>query len=527
MPQKTLMNELKENIIQLKDSIKMNQINYDNTIKELNTNHMNKEMNYTNEMKKNTKLISNLKNEVGKLKNQCNNELIDKNNIKSKLKLQNDLFEKERRNQLLQRQEAQSLHSKEIDTYKTKLLNTQKINDLKVLNLNVKTKEYNDLKNKLTSVETELRLATDRCQRLEEEVNKARSAATSAFEASDHAKHGVLAHALKAKQTTIDILQEQLLEQQKGHMYLAKQSSEEARRTEDHHQTICTRLERDFQRALLQAQKGAEAQIERFTSRMTEDQENMRENIFTLKKRHQDEKQRMLMNHQTELKNVSRQLENERKRCRALRRQSNLMQRDLEEAAVGGMMTILNTIEVSDGIAANGISHIVDIGSSSSRSHNNESHESHESHESYEIENNHHGRSSLVTPTLRRANERDQIDSKVQDEQESRQVTDPFTTNLLHDVSSPTITPSLPSSSSSSSSFHSNDGSNIDYYSNQNSISAELYKAKLNHIAYRSKTEQRLRAARREMASARAVEKQLEAQALEYGVVFSPTRFTR
>ena len=59
-------------------------------------------------------------------------------------------------------------------------------------------------------------------------------------------------------------------------------------------------------------------------------------------------------------------------------------------------------------------------------------------------------------------------------------------------------------------------GNGLNLYHHQG-LSAELYRTRLDHVAVRSKTEQRLRAARREMASARAIEKQLEAQALEYG----------
>ena len=62
----------------------------------------------------------------------------------------------------------------------------------------------------------------------------------------------------------------------------------------------------------------------------------------------------------------------------------------------------------------------------------------------------------------------------------------------------------------------------LDVY-HKNGISAELYRTQLNHLAFKSKTGERLRAARREMESARAVEQQLEEQALEYGVYFSPT----
>ena len=95
-------------------------------------------------------------------------------------------------------------------------------------------------------------------------------------------------------------------------------------------------MERDFQRALTQAQKGAEKQIETLTLRMADDDAARKDQMYLSKKRYQDEMERVLTTHQSEIQNISRQLEHERERCRALRRQSNVMQRDLEEAAVGG-----------------------------------------------------------------------------------------------------------------------------------------------------------------------------------------------
>ena len=429
--------------------------------------------------------------------------------------------EKNNRAQLLHRQEIQATQATERDQYEQKLNKIHRTLEGQTLNLEMKSKENDALNDKIIGLETEVRISNDRCKRLQEEASKAQAAATSAFETSEHAKHGVLAHALKAKQSTIEILQEQLLQQQQGHMHLAKRSNEEARRTQDQHQTTCKRLERDFQRALTQAQKGAEKQIESLTLRMADDEAARKDQTYLSKKRYQNEMERVLTTHQSEIQNISRQLEHERERCRALRRQSNVMQRDLEEAAVGGMMTILNTIEVSDGVGGNGISHLVDVGGSGSGSGRMMGTNGTSLHMSGMSgmsgmggvsgvkgmsgmnmrESGGGGSGGLTTPILKRSYHHNASEQDLQR---------PTMPQPFH--SPPHMNVEMNTTDENSD----ENGNGLNLYHHQG-LSAELYRTRLDHVAVRSKTEQRLRAARREMASARAIEKQLEAQALEYG----------
>ena len=383
--------------------------------------------------------------------------------------------------------------SDEEERERTKIRLARKMSDKKMATLLERKNE----------VETELRVALDRCERLEEEVSKARSAASSAFEASEHAKHGVLAHALQAKQSTVDILQEQLLQQQQGHMVLAKRSGEQQRRMREQHQSTCEKLERDFQRALMQAQQGAEKQIEQLQSRVGLDDKDYRERTFVLKRRHQDEMERMSHQHRVELENLAKQLERERERCRTLRQQSSNMACELEEAATSGMLSILSTIEMSEGGVGGGIGRGVGGGK----------------------EENHFGSvvqrrpGGLTTPTslsyqsgsmVEKGGMVDvdsfDVDGKVDDREYQRRT----------EESRGGGTTGQPAAG-----MNESIGS-LDVY-HKNGISAELYRTQLNHLAFKSKTGERLRAARREMESARAVEQQLEAQALEYGVYFSPT----
>ena len=48
--------------------------------------------------------------------------------------------------------------------------------------------------------------------------------------------------------------------------------------------------------------------------------------------------------------------------------------------------------------------------------------------------------------------------------------------------------------------------------------SANLYRSQLDQVAVRSRTEERLRMARRDMAQARALEAQLEMQVIQFGL---------
>ena len=375
--------------------------------------------------------------------------------------------------------------SDEEERERTKIRLARKMSDKKMATLLERKNE----------IETELRVALDRCERLEEEVSKARSAASSAFEASEHAKHGVLAHALQAKQSTVDILQEQLLQQQQGHMVLAKRSGEQQRRMREQHQSTCEKLERDFQRALMQAQQGAEKQIKQLQSRVGLDDKDYRERTFVLQRRHQDEMERMSHQHRVELENLAKQLEGERERYRTLRQQSSNMACELEEAATSGMLSILSTIEMSEGVVGGGVGRGVEggvvqrcpVGLTTPTSLSYQS-------------------GSMVEKGGMVDVDSFDVDGKVDDGEYQRRT----------EESGGEGTTGQPAAG-----MNESIGS-LDVY-HKNGISAELYRTQLNHLAFKSKTGERLRAARREMESARAVEQQLEEQALEYGVYFSPT----
>ena len=422
-------------------------------------------------------------------------------------------YEKERRTQLRHRQQIEQERLVEDESRERNRDEEERQRQRRRLAEKQQESEMSAMQERVLHAETELRVALDRCERLQEEASKARAAATSAFEASEHAKHGVLAHALQAKQSTIDILQEQLLQQQQGHMQHAKRSSEQVRSVQKQHQHACKRMERDFQLALQQAQVGAEKQIENLTARSLSDEKDSKQRTFFITKRHQDEMERMLRTNRSEVSGIQRELEQERERCRVLRQQSSAMARDLEDAATTGMLSILSSIEVSeDGVGMDKMNHgtrtegiTITTPTSMSSPHmlgyrrsggsSRSSRNSSSSSSSRDVDGKVHNDSDDNIPSLRSSSRNNVTFASKVETFESHQRT-PMR-QLSHN------------------------SQDLHVYHNQG-LSAELYRTQLDHVAYRSKTEERLRVARREMASARALEHQLEQQALEYDMRFSP-----
>ena len=429
-------------------------------------------------------------------------------------------YDKERRQALQKYQHLQQERLIENEKNDRRLDENERQVQKRTMNNKLQEKEHQAMQESLLNKETELRIALDRCERLTEEVSKARAAATSAFEASDHAKHGVLAHALQAKQSTIDILQEQLLQQQQEHMNLAKRSGENVRRTAKQHQTTCERMEKDFQIALKQSSIGTSKQIDNLNNRIRINDKDMKSQIYMVKKRHQDEMERTIHAHRNEMNDVSHQLKMERERNRILRNQSNVIQRDIEDAATSGMMSILSSIEISEGLSDG-------IGLNSLNTFNNEN-------------GNGNGNGGITTPTPIRSShsnnsmyekgdininiDRKEDDGYIKSSSSSRKVSfrnDSIVPSSLDRNMDQNMEMEMEMNNNRHrtpmSQINRNIGaSGLDIY-HSSGISAELYKTQLNQVAYRSKTEERLRVARREMASARAVEKQLEQQALEFG----------
>ena len=87
-----------------------------------------------------------------------------------------------------------------------------------------------DSARKLAKAEAELVVLRKQVERLSEEARSARAAAKASFEANEHMEHGVLGHALQAKQATVEVLQEQLLQQQRAHMTFAKDAAAQQRK---------------------------------------------------------------------------------------------------------------------------------------------------------------------------------------------------------------------------------------------------------------------------------------------------------
>jgi hypothetical protein len=87
-----------------------------------------------------------------------------------------------------------------------------------------------DSARKLAKAEAELAVLRKQVQRVSEEARTARAAAKASFEANEHREHGVLGHALQAKQATVEVLQDQLLQQQQAHMAFAKGAAQQQRK---------------------------------------------------------------------------------------------------------------------------------------------------------------------------------------------------------------------------------------------------------------------------------------------------------
>ena len=84
---------------------------------------------------------------------------------------------------------------------------------------------HTDTAKKLAKSEAELTVLRKQLEKVSKEARSARAAAKASFEANEHSEHGVMAHAIKAKQATVEILQEQLLQQQHAHMKFARDAA--------------------------------------------------------------------------------------------------------------------------------------------------------------------------------------------------------------------------------------------------------------------------------------------------------------
>ena len=99
-------------------------------------------------------------------------------------------YDKERRQALQKYQHLQQERMIDNEKNDRRLDENERHVQKRTMHNKLQEKEHQATQASLLNKETELRIALDRCERLTEEVSKARAAATSAFEASDHAKHG-------------------------------------------------------------------------------------------------------------------------------------------------------------------------------------------------------------------------------------------------------------------------------------------------------------------------------------------------
>ena len=289
------------------------------------------------------------------------------------------------------------------------------------------------------------------------------------------------------------------------------------------------------------AHSGAARQIENLSWRLGEDAKDAQVRRFMVHKRHQDLLERLEESHRREVQDLHVQLEAERDRSRSLQAKASILAADLEEAATAGMLHIVDSLGNSD------------IGAGNDRRAMSGS----------RITPGFESQASVATPFFSPSytsvfalplDQKQGVDDGVRmgdigrdaggnDEDGGLMALVPPTPQSLPRSVTPgsrvgalsalqrrqlvsLSTPSPPSTSKSrrgvgvlpSSLSASTSLSVLSSGASSLSVSAALYRSQLDHIAVRSKTEERLLHARKRMAAARAKEADLELRALQFGL---------
>jgi len=317
-------------------------------------------------------------------------------------------------------------------------------------------------------------------------------------------------------------------------------------------------MERDYAKALKAAQSGAARQIENLSSQLEEAARDAQERRFMVSKRHQDHFERLEESHRREVQDLHMQLEAERDRNRSLQAKASILAADLEEAATAGMLHIVESLGSSDTGGRNNTSRssLIKHGFGSranvstpafspsytpifpltlDQKHDDVSVAGSDGRVmrrgiesrgsgSVGVDNGDTGGDgsliglespspqSLMGSGSPRIRVRDSLSALQRRQLVSLSTPSPSSTfndslhqEMLSSQSSTTSVPSMLSSAPSTSSLSS-------------SVSAVLYRAQLEHVAVRSKTEERLLHARKRMAAARAKEADLELRAVQLGL---------